>query len=184
LRPLHGSRTGFAQIVATKSNHARFQTRAADGDSAWLTPRSLRCSAGSMMSAVAAAIVGELGFGGVALVALECRLFSVFGDTACRDPLEGTRPACARKGAPATGGGRLRASSSSAPGEGRDDGSCALERQPNSGGAPEFPAPLACGHLMEAPKGAKYRGSGPDLRAGQAPVSRHRRTLQANWLIL
>lgn len=140
-----------------------------------------------MMFAVAAAIAGGFDFGGVVPVALEGRLLPVFqvsGDKACREPLDGTSLACAQKDAPATGGGRLRASGSSAPGEGRDDGLRALERQSNSGGAPEFPAPVACGHPIEAPNAAKFRGPGPHLRGRQIPASRHGRTLQASWLIL
>ena len=133
--------------------------------------------------ALAAAMSGVLGFGGVASIALEGRLLRVFHDsgaTDCRDP----RPACAPKDAPATGGGRLRASGSSALGEGRDDGTCALERQPNSGGEAEFPAPLACGHPFEVPEAAKFRGSGRYLPASQLFPVRHRRTLQTNWLTL
>jgi hypothetical protein len=117
------------------------------------------------MSAVAATIMFELSAGAVASIALELRLSSVF-QLFSRGPRGGPRRG--RKVAPATGGGRLRASGSSAPGEGRDDGSCALERQCNSDGAPEFPASIARKVRVEGPKAAGLRGSGLKLRAGQA----------------
>jgi len=102
----------------------------------------------AMMFAAAAGIAGLLGFGGAAsagrcgrpgpVFRLSCR---ISGGAGCRDPSTrlNSDPEPALKNAPATGGGRLRATSSSAPGEGRDDSWRALERQINANSGREFP---------------------------------------------
>ena len=94
---------------------------------------------GALIFAAAALVAGVFGFGGLASAAatLARILFFIFlvmflvtliAALLYRQPPT-FGPA---KETPATGGGRLRAIGSSAPGEGRDDGSRALEQQPNA----------------------------------------------------
>jgi uncharacterized membrane protein YtjA (UPF0391 family) len=86
---------------------------------------------GALIFAVAALVAGMLGFSGLASAASAIArvLFFVFVVMFLVTLVAAHLVRSSIKEAPATGGGRLRATGSSAPGEGRDDGSRALERK-------------------------------------------------------